>query len=220
MPQLERGTDCFQKRIHKAMKTLALCIAIMALIQTAPARDMQVDLSKDALLNITQSRYELTDDGANYFVQVKNEGQVLLKNVNVMDALPPGVEYIGLNGTGDLPLLICEENYINRSTKNLTWNLEDIDTERDKWVNFTVRKVVNSAVLSHHEVRATGMAFGYRIDATPLISAEQNSALEEETKPTHVVETTAIAGFSMPLPAAIAENATGENTSIDNDLGG
>jgi len=210
MPQIQRCKDCFQRRIHRAIKALALGIAITALFLLVSAKEVQVDLSRDALLNITQSLYKLTDDGASYSVHVMNEGQILLKNVHVMDALPPGVLYFGPKGASGLPLLICIEHE-DGITKNLTWYLKDIDTGQDKWVNFTVQKVDPSANLSLHEVRADGMAFGYLIKATPFTLAELYSA--------PVVETRAIDALLAPLPAAITEAATGENTSIGNDVG-
>ncbi|MCX6677352.1 MAG: hypothetical protein NTU95_05340 [Methanothrix sp.] len=210
MPQIVRGKDCFQKRIYKTIKAVALGMAIMALFLLVSAKEVQVNLSEDALLTITQSLYELADDGAKYSVQVKNEGQVLLKNVSVVDALPPGVLYIGPKSTSSLPLLKCIEHEDGITTK-LTWYLEDIDTGQNKWVNFTIQKVDPSANLSLHEVRAEGRAFGYLIKGIPLNQAERYSA--------HVIETKAVDAFLMLLPEAIIVNATRENASIGNGMG-
>jgi uncharacterized repeat protein (TIGR01451 family) len=211
MPRIERNKDGSNVDTNKSVKMLALGMAMVVLVLMASAKDVQVDLSRDARLNITESKYQLIDGKANCTVQVKNEGQILIKNVRVKDFLPSGVAYHESNTVDDLPLLIRIEHEAGL-VKNLAWYVGDIDTGKDRWVNFTVQIINKSVNLSNHIVQAEGEAFGYLIRGPNITSEVLNSV--------PVVETETINAPSESLAGTIADTANMMNDSIDISNGG
>ena len=214
MTTREKSEDHFRIRCHKETIAFAVVIALIALFLSASGSAEQVNLSEVALLNITQSSFKLSDGQADYFVHIKNEGQVLLKDVQVIDSLPSGMVYIEPEGSSDLPLLKGIENYVDRTTKTLTWYLENMDTSQERWLNFTVQLLDPAANPSLHEVRAEGWAFGYLIKGRPFLPAVPYfsiAANSEEDK----------ACNALPLlPAAIVLAPIEENASmIINEVG-
>lgn len=182
MPRLTKNRNNSPKRDGKATRTLVLAVVMLSLLLTASAISIKVDLAKNASINITRAIFEQSGNATDYSVQVKNEGEILLRNVLVTETLPPGVTYSKLKSSNPIPLLKCIGNNLNGSTKSLIWYLDSIGSGQERWINFTIRKNNILVNLSQLEVRAEGMALGYNVEGSPLLGAVPSAPQEAPGK--------------------------------------
>lgn len=157
-----------------AAKTLAILMALFVILPIASSYEVAINLSKEVSLNITQSLFnESNEKNITYYLQVKNEGSTLIKDINVTDILPPGVFYLVPNdlGKNEAPLLRCIVHNVDKTTNRLTWYIDRIHTGEYRWLNFTVQKRGSYINPSQNKVFSEGVALGYFIQGASLLTA-------------------------------------------------
>jgi len=161
----------------KVIRIIILAIALLTLCFITSGKDTTIELEKYASLEADKFIISLpykTDCSITYWIKAKNTGEILLKNVTVTDVLPPGLIYLDskyLNSSEILLLRLLEYNR-DGTIKNITWQLGDLNTRQEKWIELKVTKATDDVDELHNNIQAKGEAFQTLIKSADLRSAQ------------------------------------------------
>jgi uncharacterized repeat protein (TIGR01451 family) len=123
------------------------------------------------------------DSNITYWIKVKNTGEILLKNVTVTDILPSGLEYLHsdyLNSSNlSEKLLLTKIEYnANGTIKKIAWNLGDLNTGQDRWIELKVAKLRDKVDESNNKLQAIGTAFNTTIGSDSGLATKQSVKMD------------------------------------------
>jgi uncharacterized repeat protein (TIGR01451 family) len=77
-----------------------------------------------------------------YWIKITNDGNILLKDLEVTDLLPPKIIYQDSNllGKKDVLLSKCREDNEDGTTKKVIWGIGDLNTGQTKWIELKVQR--------------------------------------------------------------------------------
>lgn len=140
------------------------------------AEDVTVHLEKYANINISKDVIKASstsDNNVTYLIKINNTGEIELKNVAVVDSLPPGMKYIDskYKDSDDKFLLRCLDIGEKGETNNVTWNLGNLSTSQEKVIELNVSKITRNANEWGYKIYAEGQALKNHINDTEIGNA-------------------------------------------------
>jgi uncharacterized repeat protein (TIGR01451 family) len=132
-------------------------LAFFALLSVATTTDSANALDKDAHLAIDQFLLEDSSQIVNdmvFRINIKNMGAIHLNEVEIIDELPSGVAYLSSNyvNSSDPLKIQCLQFNRNGSARNISWNLGELGTGQERWLELKVAKIAKSINASTNKV--------------------------------------------------------------------
>jgi uncharacterized repeat protein (TIGR01451 family) len=151
-----------------AIALLTLCIIASGTNTTGMENYASLEADKFIV-----SPVDKTDGSITYWIEAKNTGEILLKNVTVRDTLPPGLVYLDSKYLNSSEILLLRSLEYNRdgTIKNISWQVGDLNTGQEKWIELKVTKAADDVDVLRNNIQAKGEAF-----QTPIKSADLRSA--------------------------------------------
>ncbi|MCX6677351.1 MAG: DUF11 domain-containing protein [Methanothrix sp.] len=134
------------------------------------ASEIYVHLEKYAAISINGTVTNTSgssDENLSYLIKVKNIGEIELKNVKVVDTLPPGTRYIDskYKNSDEVFLMRCLDVDENGETKNVTWKLGNLGTSQEKEIVLYVTEIKGAHEWGY-SIYAEGQALNNCVNAT------------------------------------------------------
>jgi len=162
---------------------LITALSILVLLVCAENENkINVQLEKYAAIRIDKmvtNCTESSDENASYLIKVENNGELELKNVKVVDTMPPGMKYKSSMYENS------DEEFVMRwldlgesgQTKNITWILGSLNTGQGKKIRLSVSKT-KDANKWNYSIYAEGQALNNylvsdRMNGTASIYVDQ-----------------------------------------------
>lgn len=164
--------------IRTSLLILALCMLFPVAYAENNTSKINVQLEEFAAISINKTItniYRPPDEIVYYLIRVRNEGEIELQNVKVVDLLPQGMKYVdsAYNNSNAKFLLRCIEIGENEETKSVTWMLGSLETGQEKEIVLTVSKTNMNNSEMGFKIYAEGKALNNYINDTQIGNSAQ-----------------------------------------------